>query len=179
MTKVIFQGSIQGFRGKIGNLIYRQLPNGTTVVSQAPPKKTGRQKKRARLKRSPAQQAHNSRFQDASFYAGRAQTNPIYVELAAAAPMKTAYNLALSDWWHAPEIHCIERTAGRIRVEASDNIMVAKVYVTVFDQEGRVLEMGDAVRQEDNWWEFASQMDGRTVQAEAWDLPRHVTRVVV
>ena len=81
MTKVIFHGSVQGFRGKIGNMIFRQLPDGTTVVSEAPPKKNSRQKKRAKLKRSPRQKAHNSNFREAVDYAKAYQRNPVYVEL--------------------------------------------------------------------------------------------------
>jgi hypothetical protein len=53
----ILDGTIKGLRGKNGNLIFRQLPNGTTVVTQAQPKKNSRQKKRAKLKRSPRQKA--------------------------------------------------------------------------------------------------------------------------
>lgn len=101
MSKVLFHGSIQGFRGRIGGLIFRQLPDGSTIVTMAQPKKTRKEKKKAKLKRSPRQKAHNGRFGEASAYARRAQTHPIYAELAAAAPMKTAYNFALSDWWHA------------------------------------------------------------------------------
>src|SRR6266545_3877721 len=179
MSKVLFHGSIQGFRGKIGNMIFRQLPDATTVVTEAPPKKNSRQKKRAKLKRSAGQKAHNERFEEASAYAKRAQTKPIYAELAAAAPMKTAYNFALSDWWHAPEIHRLERREGCIRVEATDNIMVAKVQVTVLDEEGKVLEKGEAVRCKGDWWEFPSTTEGKTIKAEAWDLPGHVTKFVV
>jgi hypothetical protein len=179
MSRVFYNGSIKNFRGRIGNLIFRQLPDGTTVVSTAPPKETGRRKKRAKLKRSARQQAHNERFEEAAAYARQAQTKPIYAELAAAAPMKTAYNFALSDWWHAPEIHRLERGEGCIRVEATDNIMVAKVQVTVLDEEGKVLEKGEAVRRKGDWWEFASHTEGKTIKAEAWDLPGHVTRVVV
>lgn len=43
--------------------------------------------------------------------------------------MNTGYSLALSDWFQAPVIHGIEQRDGRILVEASDNIMMAKVYV--------------------------------------------------
>ena len=179
MTKVLFHGSIQGFRGKIGNMTFRQLPDGTTVVTSAPPKKNSRQKKRAKLKRSPRQKAHNDRFEEASAYAKAFQSHPVYVELAEVTPMKTAYNFALSDWWRAPEIHHIERREGRILVEATDNVMVAKVYVTIFDAEGKILEMGDAIRQEDNWWEFASHTEGKSIKAEAWDLPGNMTRVTV
>ena len=87
MPKVLFHGSIKSFRGRIGNLIFRQLPDGTTVVSEAQPKLSSRQKKRAKAKRSPRQNAHNERFQEASFYARHAsKSKPIYAELAAFAP---------------------------------------------------------------------------------------------
>jgi hypothetical protein len=181
MTRVILNGTIKGLRGKIGNMIFRQLPDGTTVVTAAPPRKTRRQKKRDKLKRSARQQAHNSRFQEATAYARQAaKVQPVYAELAAVTPMKTAYNFALSDWWHAPEIHRVEQRDGRILVEATDNIMVAKVYVTIFDEAGEILEMGDAVRQKGDWWEFALRHTdvGKTVKAEAWDLPGHMTTVV-
>ena len=176
MTKVLFHGSVQGFRGRIGNLTFRQLPDGTTVVTKAPPKKNSRQKKRAKQKRSPAQTAHNERFQAAVFYARRAQTNPVYVELAAAAPMKTAYNFALSDRLNAPEIHAVEKKDGCIRVQATDNVLVARVHVTVLDEQGGTLEAGEATKSESDWWEFASEAQGKTVIAEAWDLPGNVTK---
>lgn len=177
MTRVLFHGSIQGFRGRIGNLIFRQMPDGTTVVTQAPPRKSRKQKERGKLKRSAGQKAHNSRFQEATRYARRAaRTQPLYTELAAAAPMKTAYNFALSDWFHPPVIHRIERRERSIRVETSDNVMVTKVRVTVLGDEGQVLEKGEAVRCEGDWWEFVSQAEGKTILAEAWDLPGHVTQ---
>jgi hypothetical protein len=179
MTKVFYNGSIANFRGRIGNLIFRQLPDGTTVVSQAPPRETGRRKKRAKEKRSPRQKAHNESVSDAAAYwRGKGKEYPIYAELAAATVMRTAYNFALSDWFHPPEIHHVERRGGSILVEATDNVMVAGVQVTVLDEEGRVLEKGDGIRGEGNLWEFASQVEGKTIVAEAWDLPGHKTKFV-
>jgi hypothetical protein len=119
------------------------------------------------------QKSHNERFADASHYARREQTHPVYVGLAAASLMSNAYNFALSDWFHPPEIQRIERLEGSILVEATDNIMVARVRVTVLDQEGKVLEAGEAVRGEGDFWEYAPQAQGTTIQAEAWDLPGH------
>jgi hypothetical protein len=72
MSKVLFYRSIQNFRGRIGNLIFRQLPDGTTV-----------------------------------------------------------------------------------------------------------LEWGDATRGEGDWWDFAYQTEGSTIQAEAWDAPKHMTMFVL
>ena len=176
MTKVIFHGSVKALRGRIGNLIFRQLPDGTTVVTEAPPKKNSRQKKRAWNKRSPAQKAHNSRFGKASAYAKVAQVNPVYQELAAVTPMWTAYNFALSDWSHAPEIQSIEQKEGRIRVQATDDVRVARVRVSVLDAEGKIVETGEATRKKGNWWELPSQAQGGMIVAEAWDLPGNVAR---
>jgi hypothetical protein len=175
MAKVILNGPATVFRGKIGNMIFRQMPNGTIVVSSAPPKLTGRHKKRAKLKRSTKQKAQNSRFKDAVWYAKAAQIQPIYAELAAVRPMNTAYSLALGDYLKPPVIHRIERAEGCIWVEASDNIMVTRVQITVLDQDGGVLEKGEAVQGEGDWWKFASQAEGKTILAEAWDLPGNMT----
>jgi hypothetical protein len=176
MTKVIFHGTVKGFRGQGDGLIFRLLPDGSTIVTKAPAKKTSREKKRAWNKRSKAQKAHNYRFAEAIAYARAAQVKPVYVELADATPMMTAYNFALSDWWHKPEIQRIEQKKGRIRVQATDDVRVARVRVTVLDGAGKVLETGDATQKRGNWWEFASQVQGSTITAEAWDLPGHITR---
>jgi hypothetical protein len=180
MTKVLFHGSIEGFRGQIGGLIFRRLPDGTTVVTQAPSKKDKRQKKRAKEKRSAHQKAHNKRFTNSSAYARWAsRKNPIYAELAAADPMRNAYNFAISDWFHPPEIHRVERRGKHIRIEATDNILVARVQVTILDEDGKVLEKGEATRTRGNWWRFTPQTVGKTIVAEAWDLPRNAARFVL
>jgi hypothetical protein len=180
MTIVELDGTVQGLRGKIGNLIFRQLPNGTTVMSQGQPQKNSRQKKRAKERRSPRQKEHNSRFQQAAFYARRAaRTEPVYAELAALTPMWTAYNHALHDWFHAPQIGCVTQQDGCILVEATDSVQVTRVRVTILDGEGQVLGAGEALRAADGWWEFASRATGKTVVAEAWDLPGNVTKLVL
>ena len=180
MTKVLFHGSIEGFQGKMGDLIFRRLPDGTTVVTQAPPKKNKRQKKRAKEKRSSAQKAHNERFSNSSDYASWAsREKSIYAELAAADPMRNAYNFAISDWFKPPVIHRVERRKGYIRVEATDNIQVARVRVTIQDGEGKVIEKGEAVRSRGHWWKFATQTKGHTIIAEAWDLPRNMAKFIL
>jgi hypothetical protein len=177
MSKVIFNGSIEGLRGRIGNLIFRQLPDGTTVVTTAPHKKNSRQKKRARLKRSERQNAHNENFREAVHYwRWKGKKNPIYAELAAATPMRTAYNFAISDWFHAPEVHHIEWREGSIWVQASDNILVAKVVIKVQDEQGGVLEKGKSIRREGDWWEYLPQVAGTSVSVDASDLAGNVTK---
>ena len=176
MPKVTLHGALKELRGKLGNLVFRKLKDGTIVVSSAPPKKDRRQKKRAKAKRSPAQKAHNDQFAEAAAYGKATQIHPVYQKLAAASLTMNAYNFAQMDWWEAPEIHHIEQVKGCIRVRATDNIMVTRVRISVLDADGRVMEMGEAVRRRGSWWEFPIQSQGQTLRAEAWDMPGHVTR---
>ena len=93
--------------------------------------------------------------------------------------MRNAYNFAVSDWFKPPEIHRVQRRGGHIRVEATDNIQVARVRVTILDEDGRVLEKGDCTKGTGKWWTFTSTVKGHTIIAEAWDLPRNVAKVVL
>jgi len=46
----------------------------------------------------------------------------------AAGTVKSPYNWALSDWFNPPVIHIIEQKDNVIRVEVSDNVMVAEAW---------------------------------------------------
>jgi len=171
MPKVTMNQLIEAFHGKLGDLVFRQMPDGSVVVSRVP--------RYDRRKATPKQKAHRQRFRESASY-GRwaARCYPIYAELAEGTE-KSAYNFAVADWFNPPVIHCIERREGHILVEARDNVKVTKVQVTVLDDEGQVLEEGEAVRGAGDWWEFACQSEGKRIMAEAWDLPGHVTQFVV
>jgi hypothetical protein len=180
MPKVRYNGSVQGFNGKLGGLIFRTLPDGTTIVSTAPAEKTGRQKKRALLKRSAAQNAHNEHFRDGASYSKQAaRILPVYQERADATPTWTAYNHAMYDWFHPPQIGCVAQEDRCILVEATDDVLVTRVKVTILDGMDCVLEKGEAVREEGDWWKFVSPAVGKTVIAEARDLPGNVTKLVL
>ncbi len=165
MAKVKSNPIVRGISGKIGNLVFRQMPGGETYVSGVP--------NFDKRKFSKGQKDHQSRFQLAAAYAREAaKTQPIYAELAKGT-IKSAYNFALSDWFNPPVIHKIERVNGRIRVQASDNVMVTKVVVTVLDEAGKVVEKKEAVRMKNDWWEVDLSVVGKVV-AEAWDLAGNV-----
>ena len=172
MAKAIMNEVTKVFRGAIGGLVFRQMPDGSIVVSRAP--------HYGRRKFSKGQKDHQQRFQEAASYArGAARVQPIYAELAKGT-MKTAYNIALSDWFNPPVIHQIQRKDGRILVEASDNVMVTKVVITILDEQEKVLENGEGTRQEapstgSGWWEYVPNTAGKTVSAEAWDLAGNKT----
>ena len=172
MAKVKSNVLVRGISGMIGkSLVFRQMPDGSTVVSERPDF--------SRRKFSARQLTHQSRFQQAAAYARQAaRTQPIYAKLAAGTG-KTAYNIALSDWFNPPVIHRIERLdGGRIRVQASDHVKVAKVEVAILDEEGMVIEKGDAQELESGAWEYVCEAEGK-VRAEAWDLAgNRVERIV-
>ena len=109
---------VRGLSGKLaGQFVLRTLRDGRTVVCKIPDF--------SNRKLSKDQKQHHKRFQAASAYAKSAsRSNPIYAQLAAGT-MKNAYNVALGDWFHPPVIHAVERKDKLIRVEASDDVMVA------------------------------------------------------
>ena len=74
-----------------------------------------------------------------------------------------------------PVIHSIERWDGCIRVQATDNIGVTRVRVSVLDEAGRPLVTGAATRADGDWWEFATQVEGKRILAMAFDLPGNCT----
>ena len=145
------------------------MPDGSTRVSRKPDF--------SERECSPAQINQQNRLKLASAYASQAQTQPVYVECARR-KKKNAYNLAVTDWFHPPVIHTIERRDGRICVQASDDMQVAKVEVRILDSAGNVLAQGQAERTDPLYWEYATEADG-TVEASAWDLAGNVTVVVL
>jgi len=161
MAKVINNPVVRGISGGIGNMVFRQMPNGETWVS-------GKQNFDKR-KFSKGQKEHQSRFRQAAAYAREAaKTQPVYAQLAAGT-VKSPYNWALSDWFHPPVIRSIERKDGKIRVNATDNVLVSKVVLRVLDAEGNELEKGEGTRAEGDWWDYVCNANGKVI-AEAWDL---------
>jgi hypothetical protein len=161
MAKITRKGVVQGLSGSIRDLVFRQMPDGSTRVSRKPDF--------SRRKFSQGQKDHQNRFQQAVAYAREAaKVQPIYTELARGTT-KNAYNWALSDWFNPPVIYRIKRSKGMIQVQASDNVMVTKVWIEILDKDGKVLEQGEARQVDSDWWEYVSNVEG-TIQATAWDL---------
>ena len=89
--------------------------------------------------------------------------------------MKNAYNVALADFFHPPVIHSVEQVDASLRIRASDDVKVARVSVTVFDGDGKVLEKGEATQLDQAFWRYDPQHQGRLL-VEARDLPGNVVR---
>lgn len=159
-----------GLSGKLGKqLSIRHMRDGRTFVLTRPDF--------SNRVFSEEQLTHQSRFQQATAFARVAsKTNPLYAELARGTA-KNAYNLALSDWFHPPVIHAVTRQAGRIQVNATDNVQVAKVCLTIMDGQGQRLEHGESAQINGAWWEFetAATTEGQVI-VEAYDSAGNCTK---
>ena len=174
MAKVVKKANVLGLSGSIGNLVFRQMPDGSMRVSAKPDF--------SKRVFSREQKDHQKRFKQAVAYAREAaKTQPIYAELAKGTT-KNAYNIALSDWFNPPVIHSIQRKKGCIRVMASDNVMVTEVRVRIMDAEGNVLEEGQAeqvgpVRGPERW-EYLPNVEG-SIEVTVRDLAGNEARAVL
>lgn len=168
---------IQGIRGTIGNqLVFRQGKNGRTIISKKPTFADDRVF-------SEAQKEHHGSFKEAAAYAkAAAKTEPIYAELAAG-EYHSAYNAALADWFHRPEVGEIDlsgwtgQVGGSIRIEAVDNVKVVQVTVMIADEQGVVIEQGEAEQVDGLWWVYTTTQavpGAARVIAVARDLPGHI-----
>lgn len=168
MAKVISNIAMSGLSGTLGKDLYiRQTRDGRTIIS-AKPDFSNRQFSEGQLD-------HQSCMKQAAAYAKVAsKDNPIYAEKAAG-KAKNAYNVALGDWFKPPGIRRIERNQGRIRVDASDDVMVTRVTVTILDDDGQPLEQGEAELVLGVWWDYRATNRAR-IQVEACDLAGNVTR---
>ena len=169
MAKVRDNLILEGLSGSLGkHLMLRRLRDGRTILCVKPDF--------SNRKFSDGQLSHQQRFQEAAAYARKAaKDEPLYAELAAGT-MKSAYNVALSDWFHPPVIRTVERTGNTIRIQASDDVRVTRVWVMVLNGE-QTLEQGEAVPVPvgGDWWEVAVQAGGDRLIVKAQDLPGNVT----
>jgi hypothetical protein len=172
MAEVRSNPIVEGLSGKLGDqLVFRHLRDGRTILCAKPDF--------SKRKLSMKQKAHHAKFKAGSAYArDAAQRQPIYAELAAGT-MKNAYNIALADWFHAPQIRRVDFKDGVVRIHATHNVRVAGVKVAVLSGEGLVVEQGEAVQVDELWWSYAPQMpwEGKLkLGVEARDLAGNVTK---
>ena len=161
----------EGTSGKLGKrLVFRHMKDGRTIFATRPDY--------SGHVWTSGQRTHHHRFQQAAAYARSAsKTEPLYAELAKGTA-KNAYNIALSDWFKPPVIHGVQRLADLIHVEASDNMLVTRVVITISGKDGQSLEQGEAVRIDDVRWEYiTSAPPGATILVEAFDLAGNVARL--
>jgi hypothetical protein len=176
MAKVRNNIVMKGLSGSLGDqIVVKQDKAGRTIVAVKPefdPNHTF----------SEAQKGVHENFREAAAYAKTAKGDEAYINKAEGTPLN-AYNVAMADWFHAPEILELDASgwngaAGQvIRIKAIDDVQVTQVNVVITDSAGAVLEQGQAVRADGLWWNYtttAAAPDGPRVVATAHDLPGHI-----
>jgi len=174
MAKVLNNLIMKGLSGSLGNqIVLRQGKGGRTIVAAKPGNVT--------RTFNPSQLAQQEAFRKAIAYARSAKAEAVYLTKAQGTNL-SAFNVAIADWFSAPEVLEIDTenwtgTVGQvIRVKAQDDTQVTKVSVQIVDAQGNVLEEGEAVQADGLWWAYTTTTtvaDPATsgINAKAYDLP--------
>ena len=182
MAKVTKNPLLEHVRGKIGQLVFREV-DGQTIISSAPTFGKKRYKK-------PNKGCTN--FKRAAKYAKGLEEKPqILVEYAQKAHGNcAAYHVAIGDCLKPPEIQNIDvsgfrgHAGDRILVTAVDNFKVVRVQVEIV-QDGQIIESGEAKQtvNPDIWLYTACKeyqvIHGLAIRACAWDLPNNQAERIV
>ena len=182
MAKVAKNLVLHGASGKLGDLIVIKQWKGQTVLSQAPGKRVGEP--------TPAQKIQRQRFQQAVIYGKGQMADPTAKEeyaAKAAGTTRSAYNVAVADFFNAPDIDEVDLTGyngqvgDTIRVRVTDDFKVALVQVTIVNADASLVEQGDAVLQANgiDWIYTAttanSDLNGDKIVVKASDNPGNIT----
>jgi hypothetical protein len=169
-----------GLSGKVGDLLVFRQRNGKTVVSKIPtmPKTVSEKQMDSRI-----------RFQRATIYAKAAIVDPETGELYAAGAKKqkgkTAYNIAIADFFNAPNIDTVDLSDYNgaadetIRIVATDDFAVKSVHVSIINADGVTVEEGEAVHGAGNMWKYTTTQEngdvsGYKIEVDAYDLPGNI-----
>ena len=170
-----------GLSGKLGDLIVFRNLNGKTYVSSAPHERTG--------ELSEAQKKNQKRFQEAVLYGKSVFADPATkAAYQAGAPVgQNAYNVAVADFMHAPNINEIDisgysgKVGDQIKVNATDDFTVKEVAVGIFNEDGSEVEHGLAQLSANGVdWVYTATVNndsltGDKIVVQASDLPGHTT----
>lgn len=179
MAKVRNNIFVRGLSGDLGNqFTVRASRDGGTTVSAKTDFENDREP-------SEAQKAHQLNFRDAIFYGQSMKGQEIY-RIKADGTGKSPFNLAVADWFHAPEIIDLDLSGWNglmgepIRVRAHDDIKVTHVIIRILDAMGNLQEEGQATETGALWWDYATRgnhVGAMTVHITATDLPGNQTEM--
>ncbi len=176
MAKVRNNIFVRGLSGSVGDqFVVKQDRNGRTIISNMPTFDENRTFTEAQL-------GQQEKFREAVEYAKEAKTEPIYTDKSEGTA-RTPYNVAMADFFHAPEILELDVAAWHgevgqvIRIKAMDDVKVTQVNVVITSNTGTVLEQGAAAQSDNRWWDYtttAPAADSPRVIVTARDLPGNI-----
>ena len=168
--------AIEGLSGLLGDqLIFKRDRAGRTIVSRKPNFEN--------RVFSEDQKQHQSRFQEAAAYAKTAaKTEPIYAELAIGTT-KSAYNVAVGDWFNPPEVGEVDVRAytGQadeiIRAKVTDDVQVIQVKIVISTGDNMMAEQGEMSLEQGLWYTYTTTANCPVgvikVVVTGLDLPGH------
>ena len=169
-----------GLRGQVGELFVFKLVNGKTIVA-APPHKSRHEPTEKQLK-------HQELFQEAAIYGKTVMVTPQLKAMYETSVPEggSVYKVALADFMNAPKIKEVDVTAytgnpgNTIKMRVTDDFMVKNVHVTITNEDGILVEEGEAVKQVNGLdWLFTATVQndsftGDKIVVRAYDLPGNV-----
>lgn len=169
--------------GTIGKQLTVTQRGGKAILGKA------KDKKGKRYKFTPKQLDVQSKFADAADYASEVKADPDMVAayMAVAKPGQNAHNLAIRDFYNAPQIHALRtdeytgKAGQKIIVRATDDFRVYQVVVRIYSASGTLIEEGNALlgRNGVDWIYTTVKGNpgykGGKVSAMAEDLPQNQT----
>lgn len=172
---------IRGLSGMLGDqLVLKRDKAGRTIVSIKPTFPDDREF-------SEAQKEQMADFREATQYAKMAaKAEAVYADKAVGTPL-SAYNVAIADWFHEPEIGEIDlsgwtgQASEPIRIKALDDVKVEQVTVIIIGEDDVLLEQGAAAQEDGLWWVYTTTQAaaGRPrVIAIAQDLPGNIAQLM-
>jgi hypothetical protein len=184
MAIVLKNLATKGLSGMLGDtLVFRNI-GGRTIVASAPTTTSNHEP-------TEGQKAHQKLFQKAVLYAksqmGDPATKAAYEAKAQGSEKLSAYNIAVADFFNAPDIEEIDMSGytgavgDKIRVSAIDDFMVAEVGVEIYNSDGSLVESGKAVQDSNavDWVYTATaangDLSGDKVVIKASDIPGNIS----
>lgn len=168
-----------GLSGKVGNLLVFSQRGGKTIVSKVPKS----------VEPKDGQVVQQKKFQQAVLYAKGAIADPSVKAIyeADAKEGKSGYNVAVADFFHAPDIEQVNLSAytgkvgDTISIRVTDDFMVKVVSVSIYNEDGSLVEQGNAWMQATGMdWVFTAtaqneSLAGDRIVIQASDLPGNLT----
>lgn len=155
-----------GLSGKVGDLLVFSQRNGKTIVSKAPVR-SGEATK--------GQVAVQQKFQKAVFYAksALADAGSKAAYEAQAKEGQTAYNVAIADFFEAPDIQSVDfsnytgKPGSTIHIVATDDFKVSGVTVKIANSDGTLVEQGKAVAAPDGFhWIYTATKNNASLAGD-------------
>jgi len=168
----------EGLSGRVGNFVFRRRKSDDKVfVSRVPVQ--------SEEEPSESQKVVHRKFQKAIVYGKSAISDPATQELyaAKAAGGRSAFNVAVADFFNAPQIEEINldnytgQVGSTIAITVTDDFMVSEVHVKIENQDGTLVEEGEAQPGNTEFeWVYTGtvlneSLAGDKITVTAYDMP--------